>query len=247
MEHDSLIIKEFTKQAKDFANEKLSMNNQNYIHWIVQSLNLNKQMIVLDVAAGTGILSRAIAPYVERVISFDLSNEMIKEGEIQNNLHDIHNIQYIQGHVEQLPFEEGTFDLVISRFAYHHFVHPDRVLTEMNRVCKLQSDVAVIDMISQEDDLLFEQFNHYERLRDPSHTYALKKSQFDDLFIHKGFDIHTEDILQVPIYVNTWMELTKTEEKIANDIREALILEIESGEAATGMFPYLDKEELMFE
>ncbi|AZS15431.1 class I SAM-dependent methyltransferase [Paenibacillus lutimineralis] len=245
-EHNNLIVKEFKKQAKDFSNQTLSMNNQDYIKWMIRSLQLNKQMKVLDVAAGTGILSRAIAPYVDRVVSVDISEAMIEEGITQNDLQGINNIEYIHGHVEQLPFEEDTFDLVISRFAFHHFLNPLLVLTEMTRVCKSQADVAVIDMISDEDETLSEQYNYYERLRDPSHTLALTKTQFMDYFNQAGLEIQTEDVLQVPVNVNSWLTLTKTEDKIAQHIKTSLQQELISSNEMTGMFPFVQGDELMF-
>lgn len=54
----------FTKQAPRLSNPLLTLSNQQYIKWIVDNLSLNKQMCVLDVACRTGIMSRALAPFV---------------------------------------------------------------------------------------------------------------------------------------------------------------------------------------
>jgi 2-polyprenyl-3-methyl-5-hydroxy-6-metoxy-1,4-benzoquinol methylase len=77
--HDEIIKREFKKQAKNFSDRLLTLNNQDYLSWIVDSLHLDEQMKVLDVAAGTGILSRAISPKVSHVTAIDLSEDMIKE------------------------------------------------------------------------------------------------------------------------------------------------------------------------
>lgn len=48
-------------------------------------------------------------------------------------------------------------------------IRPTKVLQEMIRVSELLGTICVVDMISPEDNELYRQYNHYERLRDPSH------------------------------------------------------------------------------
>jgi ubiquinone/menaquinone biosynthesis C-methylase UbiE len=244
--HNQTVTNEFKKQAKNFSNKNLTLNKEEYIQWIIKSLQLREDMKVLDVAAGTGILSRAIAPFVDKVVSVDLTEDMIKEGMLQNKLKNINNIEYHQGNVENLPFNENSFDLVISRFAFHHFVDPARVLQEMKRVCKSSSTVSVVDMVSNENDLIYLKYNHYERLRDPSHTFALKKSQLKDLFGKSGININVEETVTVNVITEDWLNLTKTEEVVAEQIKKDLYEEISTKKVMTGMQPYVHDGVLKF-
>jgi ubiquinone/menaquinone biosynthesis C-methylase UbiE len=56
LEGNEKVVREgFKKQAKGFSNKLLSLNSEELLNWIHSSLNLKKEMKVLDVAAGTGI------------------------------------------------------------------------------------------------------------------------------------------------------------------------------------------------
>src|SRR5690554_3266789 len=105
--NEHLIRKEFKKQAQGFSKRSLTMNNENYLTWMLNNLKLNGSMYVLDVAAGTGILSRALSPHVKHVTSVDISLHMIEEGIKQNLNYTINNIQFESGNVENLPYDNA--------------------------------------------------------------------------------------------------------------------------------------------
>jgi ubiquinone/menaquinone biosynthesis C-methylase UbiE len=171
---------------------------------------------------------------------------MIAEGRRQNELMKVTNIEYHSGDVEQLPYADKTFDLVVSRFAFHHFARPAEVLNQMKRVCKAKGSVGVIDMISSEDDYLFQQYNHYETLRDPSHTNALKQSQIMNLFHENDLEITVCETLAVQVHVDRWLELTKTDDETSQLIKNNLHEEISGKPIISGMSPFMQDNELMF-
>jgi ubiquinone/menaquinone biosynthesis C-methylase UbiE len=82
-------------------------------------MGLKETDIVLEAAAGTCACGRSIAPFVVSVKCLDATEAMLdvarKEAEI------ILNIEFIEGLVENIPFENETFDIVLSRLAFHHF------------------------------------------------------------------------------------------------------------------------------
>ncbi|OAB44945.1 class I SAM-dependent methyltransferase [Paenibacillus antarcticus] len=243
--NEQIVRTEFQKQARGFSNKSLSLNSEDLLKWIHRHLPLNEGVKMLDVAAGTGILSRYLAPYVNKVISVDLSPDMIAEGIERNNALNISNIEFNLAHAEQIPSDKEAFDLVISRLAFHHFTNPKKVLEEMIRVSKLSGTICIVDMISPEDNELYHQYNHYERLRDPSHTNALKETEFIKLFENAGLDIQTIETIDVPINVNKWLELTSTADQVAVQIIEDIQLEL-ADKKTTGLFPYIESGEVMF-
>ena len=118
--------------------------------WI--SCPLEKEFRVLDVAAGTGHLSRAIAPHVREVTAIDITPEMLAQAREETARSNLDNISFEEGNAEQLPYEADHFDLVVSRLAIHHFENPIIQLQEMVRVCKPHHRVAIIDLLAPEDD-----------------------------------------------------------------------------------------------
>jgi ubiquinone/menaquinone biosynthesis C-methylase UbiE len=149
---------------------------------MVERLRLQPHFAVLDVAAGTGHLSRAMAPHVARVVAVDLTPEMLAEGRREAARQGLTNVVFEPGMAEHLPYDEGAFDLVVSRFALHHFAEARRPLQEMARVCRRGSRVAIIDLVSPDDPAVAATYNHLERLRDPSHTRALAAAELRALF-----------------------------------------------------------------
>ena len=50
-----------------------------------------------------------------------------------------------------LPYADGAFDIVVTRFSMHHFLDPIGVLREMVRVCAPGGRVVVMDMYASDD------------------------------------------------------------------------------------------------
>src|SRR5207244_124512 len=78
------------------------------------------------------------------------------------------NVAWQVGDVLPLPYPDGAFSLVVSRFAVHHFPEPSAVLAEMKRVCAPGGRVALVDVAASEDPAEAAALNRMEKLRHPS-------------------------------------------------------------------------------
>jgi SAM-dependent methyltransferase len=96
---------------------------------------------VLDVACGTGALGLAAAAVVGRdgkVVGLDANPEMLAVARRKSG-----EIEWRQGMAESLPFEDASFDAVMSQFAMMFFDDRARALAEMMRVLKPGGGLAV--------------------------------------------------------------------------------------------------------
>lgn len=96
---------------------------------------------VLDVACGTGVLTRAIAVRVGpegAVTGLDLSPRML---EVAASLNP--NLDWRQGNAESLPFRDDSFDAVVSQFGLMFVTDPILALREMMRVLAPGGRLAV--------------------------------------------------------------------------------------------------------
>lgn len=59
----------------------------------------------------------SLAPYVKDITCLDLTEAMLKQGKKLAKQEGIQNISFVSGNAECLPFEDETFDLVITRLA----------------------------------------------------------------------------------------------------------------------------------
>lgn len=244
--HHERVRREFSKQAPRYGEKGFALTSPEHLQWMVDNLDLQPHFAILDVAAGTGHLGRAIAPYVKHVVALDATPEMLGEGRRQAEQDGIGNIVFEQGLAENLPYPNGTFNMVVSRFAIHHFVDPHIPVEEMVRVSRPDGRVAVIDLVSPEDEALAATYNRLERLRDPSHAKALSASDLKKLVRDAGLDIVHIVSREVDVHVDRWLELTETIPEIRRTIVEELTQDLE-GVKKTGMRPSLRNQELMFQ
>src|SRR5690349_23256861 len=107
----------FTRQASKFADPRLTLSNAKYLKWITDRLPLNNEMNVLDVACGTGILTRTLAPLVRSVIGIDVTPAMLSQARVLAANQDLLNIEFRECPAENTRFSSGIFDLSVTRFS----------------------------------------------------------------------------------------------------------------------------------
>jgi ubiquinone/menaquinone biosynthesis C-methylase UbiE len=243
-QHD-VVRREFAQQAARFGEQGLTLSNQAYLQWMVDQLNLEPHFEVLDVAAGTGHLSRAIAPHVKRVVALDITPEMLAQGQHEAEQQGLTNLVFEQGEAEHLTYANETFDLVVTRFSLHHFADGRGPLREMARVCRRGGRVAVIDLISPDDPGVAATYNHLEHLRDPSHVRALTADELQRVMHEAGLDVRHASQRHIEVDLNIWLDLTHASPTARKTIRDALNQDLQSLKT-TGMRPYMRNLELKF-
>jgi demethylmenaquinone methyltransferase/2-methoxy-6-polyprenyl-1,4-benzoquinol methylase len=89
---------------------------------------------ILDLAAGTGASSMALAKSGAYVIAADFSPGMIAEGRRRH--HGIPNLSFVQADATDLPFQDGEFDAVTMSFGLRNVDDPRKALRELLRVTR---------------------------------------------------------------------------------------------------------------
>ena len=236
--HNELIREEFAKQAAGFEDPQYSFGDPRLMAWILSHVPVEPHFTVLDVAAGTGHLARALAPLVHQVIALDLTPEMLVLGKQQADTAGIGNLVFERGDAAALPYVDNSFDLVASRFAIHHFHEPGIQVAEMVRVCRPGGLVAVIDLVAA-DPMLAENYNDLERLRDPSHTNALLPEHLVELLVAGDAGIEEQTWRDHKLSLERWLAQAHAAPRSAERIRSELAIELGGG-PATGMRPSLE-------
>lgn len=91
---------------------------------------------VLDVAAGSGLLSFEVAPRVTRVDAVDFSDRMLAEFERRRELTGVGNVFAQKADGQELPFEDNSFDAAFSMFGLMFFPDRPRGFRELYRVLR---------------------------------------------------------------------------------------------------------------
>ncbi|MBV9965341.1 MAG: class I SAM-dependent methyltransferase [Alphaproteobacteria bacterium] len=183
--HQDLIRDQFTRQATPFSTAA-PIANEAALQMIIDAGRPSPDDTLLDVACGGGIVVCAFAPFVRRATGIDVTPAMLERARALAAEKGLANASWQEGEVEHLPYPDGAFNIVVTRFAIHHFLDPAAVFREMVRVCAPGGRVLVVDTYTSADPAKAAAFNRLEKLRDPSHARSLFLDELKGLFRDSG-------------------------------------------------------------
>jgi ubiquinone/menaquinone biosynthesis C-methylase UbiE len=183
--HQDLIRDQFTRQATPFSTAA-PIANEAALQLIIESARPSPHDTLLDVACGGGIVVCAFAPHVRHATGIDVTPAMLERARALAAEQRLANVTWQEGAVERLPYPDGAFTIVVTRFAMHHFLDPAAVLQEMVRVCAPGGRIVVVDTYTSADPAKATAFNRLEKLRDPSHARSLALDELNGLFRAAG-------------------------------------------------------------
>jgi ubiquinone/menaquinone biosynthesis C-methylase UbiE len=101
---------------------------------------------VLDVAPGPGYFAIEIARLGRfQVTGLDISRTMVQISK-ENAAAAGVTVEFRQGDATEMPFTDGSFDLVVSQAAFKNFRHPVSALNEMHRVLRPGGAAVIQDL-----------------------------------------------------------------------------------------------------
>jgi SAM-dependent methyltransferase len=162
---------------------------------------------VLDVASGGGHVAKRMREAGYDVITCDPAPGMQPD---------------VICRAEDLPFADGSFEVVTCRVAAHHFEDPAKAIGEMARVSR--------DLVLVADNLhLDETVEEAERLRDPTHVRCYSEQEWHGFFDAAGLTVDDIQRFEKRIDVEPWLERAGCEGTEAERVRELLADRIEDG------------------
>lgn len=120
---------------------------------------------ILDLAAGTGDLTRAIAKRIAptgKVTASDINPNMLEKGREKCLDTGIFNqIEFVIADAQALPFDDNTFDAVTISFGLRNVPEPAKALKEMARVLKPGGRALVLEFSKPAHAWLEKLYDHY--------------------------------------------------------------------------------------
>jgi len=192
-QHDADILDQFTRQAEPFA-QRHGYGKDALLVLMADCAAVTANDSVLDVACGPGIISCFFARRARHVTGLDFVPAMLDRARRYQQEQGVSNVTWQLGSSTELPFPADHFDCVVTRFSFHHFLEPAAALAEMRRATKPGGMVVVCDVVPRKEAQ--ERFNHWEILRDPSHTRALTQAEFEALGKITGLEVARIELTQ---------------------------------------------------
>ena len=110
---------------------------------LCEAADLRAGQRVLDVAAGNGNATLAAARRWCEVTSTDYVPALLERGRERAAAERLHGIDFQEADVEALPYDDASFDAVLSTFGCMFAPNPPRVAGEMLRVCRPGGRIAM--------------------------------------------------------------------------------------------------------
>ena len=108
---------------------------------LVKHAHLRAGLRVLDVACGTGVVAVTAARQGGRVTGLDLTPALLERARDNSRIAGV-EVDWREGDVEKLPFDDSSFDVVLSQFGHIFAPRPDVAAAEMLRVLKPAGTIA---------------------------------------------------------------------------------------------------------
>ena len=108
---------------------------------LVKFANVGKKQRLLDVAGGTGVVALTAARAGAMVTGSDLTPELVKRAKENNQILNL-DVDFHEADVEDLPFKNESFDVVLSQFGHMFAPRPEVAIQEMLRVLRPGGTIA---------------------------------------------------------------------------------------------------------
>jgi len=122
----------------------------------VRALRIEAGDRVLDIAAGTGTSSAAIARAGARVTALDFSPGMIAVGRERHP-----DIEFVEGDAQKLPFDDASFDAMTISFGLRNVNDPHQALAEMRRVLVPGGRLVICEFTTPPNSLVRSAYSFY--------------------------------------------------------------------------------------
>ncbi len=167
---------------------------------VVEMCDPREGVKVLDVATGGGHVARRLRDQGAEVVTCDASPGMQPD---------------VVCAAEDLPFADGSFDVVVTQIAAHHFQDIGTAVGEMARVANR--------LVVVEDTLYTaEEIEEAERLRDPTHVRSYDEDEWRDVLQSAGLEVERVEFFRKTHDLDDWLARTDCAGEDAERVRELL-------------------------
>lgn len=243
MTQKAQVQKIFTQSAQSFTALKASADRASH-EAMLRLARVQPSDRVLEVACGPGFVALLFAERARQVVGLDLTEALLDQARQRQRERGLHNLQFVQGDAEHLPFPESTFTIVACHKAFHHFANPQKVLREIHRVLVPGGRLVLGDTLSSDDPHKSALHNTIERLRDPSHVTMYGLSELMALLRDAGFLVQEHEILEDERTLSWWLSVITPPAPVITQIKQMLIESIP--EDGTGLKVRCENDEIFY-
>jgi len=150
-------------------------------------LRLAPRARYVDLGIGDGMLTLMLAEVAESVTAVDLSPEMLRQLESRARAKGISNVEVVEADIEDLPLEDGEYDVAVLSQALHHASDPARCLAEARRILKPGGKVLVLDLLAHGESWVRDRLQHrHLGFTEGDLNRLMAEAGFDDVAVERA-------------------------------------------------------------
>lgn len=226
MKHQGTVDRQFGSQAQAYLASSVHAHGHDLVRLGELAARVAAGGAVLDLGCGAGHASFAVAPQVAEVVAYDLSGGMLAVVAQAAAERGLGALRTQQGPAERLPFADGAFALVVSRYSAHHWTDPIAALREAARVLAPGGQLCFIDVVGPQGPhaaLLDTHLQAIELLRDVSHVRDYSRAEWRAMLDAAGFERLDERDWRVDIGFDAWLARMRTPAVMEAAVRALLV------------------------
>jgi ubiquinone/menaquinone biosynthesis C-methylase UbiE len=193
MDKQTIIQKASVSFDEDFSKvnymEKRTGDDE-HLHKILSCLNITPRSRILDLGTGSGFLAFPIAQLnpESKVTGLDIAVRTLAQNREKAAKMGLTNLNFIEYDGIHFPFEDNSFDVVVSRYALHHFPDIEKAFSEISRVLIAGGSLFISDPTpNMIDDIQF--IDTFMQMKDDGHVRFYLKSEFINLAGNCGLQL----------------------------------------------------------
>jgi ubiquinone/menaquinone biosynthesis C-methylase UbiE len=228
----SLAQQRFTAFAESYATSRPHAAGDS-LRRLVELVGPQADWLALDIATGAGHMALALAPHVAHVVASDLTLQMLAVARGLAQRRCIANVSFADLRAEALPFADATFDVVTCRIAPHHFDDVRKFAGESARVLRTGGRFGLVDNIAPDPSTTpgdaaalaeaADEYNAFERLRDPSHIRCLALAEWRDVVAEAGLAERHVELLDKQIIFGPWADQQEVGDAARRELKSRLL------------------------
>ncbi|MDE7178786.1 MAG: class I SAM-dependent methyltransferase [Lachnospiraceae bacterium] len=220
---------ENVKQAKESFNRVLDnkiyagiIKDDNHLSLLLDLVNGSKYNNILDIGTGTGYLAFPLAEQfpTASVCGIDIADVIVEKNNAIVKEKGIPNLSFQAFDGINYPFPDESVDLIVTRYAFHHFPDAENAIQQMNRILVKGGKVLVSDPMrnDKDDDGIIDRFM---RVKKDGHIQFYSSNKLDELFADNGFTKEKQVITDMKFpfakqaeYIELYDQITETEKSL---------------------------------
>ncbi len=168
----------YEKQTKD----------DKHLELLLSLLQDERQGTIVDLGTGTGYIAFPLAKEHSnaKIVGLDIVEETLKRNNQKVTEEQIANLTFVAYDGVKMPFEDGSIDAVITRYALHHFPDIEQTFCELKRILKPGGKLIISDPTPNEkDDVRF--VDKFMQMKPDGHIKFYTIGEYKEMLEKAGF------------------------------------------------------------